>query len=87
MHQKIDTSMDTGHLCLPKQHKTIVFDAKRAQTGALRSKDVCGLCAAPQGTCLVTHGTGRVHLLKNDTLKQIAKHPLAFDNRLAAIMT
>ncbi|MEL6294713.1 MAG: DUF1513 domain-containing protein [Pseudomonadota bacterium] len=69
----------------PRGNTTFVFDAAGAQTGAVRATDVCGLCAAPQDTCVVTDGTGRVHWLRDNTLTQIATHPLAFDNHLVAL--
>ncbi|MEL6100405.1 MAG: DUF1513 domain-containing protein [Pseudomonadota bacterium] len=69
----------------PRGNTTFVFDGTGAQTGAVRATDVCGLCAAPQGTCLVTDGTGRVHWLRDNNLTQIATHPLAFDNHLVAL--
>ncbi|MEL7164985.1 MAG: DUF1513 domain-containing protein [Pseudomonadota bacterium] len=69
----------------PRGNTTFVFNGEGAQTGAVRATDVCGLCAAPDGTCLVTDGTGRVHSLKDNALSLLATHPLAFDNHLVAL--
>ena len=81
------TAFGHGHYAAsaPRGNTTFVFDATGAQTGAVRATDVCGLCAAPDNTCLVTDGTGRVHRLKDNSLNLIATHPLAFDNHLVAL--
>lgn len=69
----------------PRGGLALQFDAAALQVGTYRAQDVCGLCAAPDGSCLVTDGTGQVHTLTGDTLTHRTTHPLAFDNHLTAI--
>lgn len=69
----------------PRGGLAFQFDAAGQQVGTYRAQDVCGLCAAPDGSCLVTDGTGQVHTLTGDTLTHRTTHPLAFDNHLTAI--
>ncbi|KIC44892.1 DUF1513 domain-containing protein [Tateyamaria sp. ANG-S1] len=69
----------------PRGNIAFSFDQTGQQTGAHKATDVCGLCAAPDGTCLVTDGLGRVHTLTGDTLQNRTTHKLAFDNHLVAL--
>ncbi|APX14089.1 DUF1513 domain-containing protein [Tateyamaria omphalii] len=69
----------------PRGNMAFTFDQSGQQTGAHKATDVCGLCAAPGGTCLVTDGLGRVHSLADTRLTLLKTHPLAFDNHLVAL--
>lgn len=69
----------------PRGGLAFQFNAAGQQVGTFRAPDVCGLCAAPNGSCLVTDGTGQVHTLQGDVLVHRTTHPLAFDNHLTAI--
>ncbi|MEM8654330.1 MAG: DUF1513 domain-containing protein [Pseudomonadota bacterium] len=81
------SAFGNGHYAAsaPRGNTTFVFDALGRQTDTFKATDVCGLCAGPDDTCLVTDGTGRVHALRDGVLAQIARHPLAFDNHLVAL--
>ncbi|GGX67072.1 hypothetical protein GCM10007385_40180 [Tateyamaria omphalii] len=69
----------------PRGGLAFQFDASGQQIGTYRAHDVCGLCATPDGSCLVTDGTGQVHALVGDRLIHRTTHRLAFDNHLTAI--
>ena len=69
----------------PRGNMTFEFDSTGTQSGTHSARDVCGLCATPDGMCLVTDGTGQVHILKDSTFTHLATHKYAFDNHLVAL--
>lgn len=81
------SAFGTGHYAAsaPRGGLAFQFNALGHQISTHRARDVCGLCATPDGSCLVTDGTGQVHTLTGDALAHRTTHPLAFDNHLTAI--
>ncbi|MEQ3710423.1 MAG: DUF1513 domain-containing protein [Tateyamaria sp.] len=69
----------------PRGSRAFHFDRSGRLTASYRAPDICGLCAAPDGTCLATDGLGQVHRLSQDRFARLHAHPLAFDNHLVAL--
>ncbi|MEL7131535.1 MAG: DUF1513 domain-containing protein [Pseudomonadota bacterium] len=69
----------------PRGGRAFRFDKTGVQTGQFRAVDICGLCAAPDGTGLATDGLGRVYRIEADGMHLLRSHPLAFDNHLVAL--
>ncbi|MEO0380602.1 MAG: DUF1513 domain-containing protein, partial [Pseudomonadota bacterium] len=69
----------------PRGNRAFRFDDTGGLTATYPAPDICGLCAAPDGTCLATDGLGQVHRLSNDGLQRLRGHSLAFDNHLVAL--
>ncbi|MEM6374082.1 MAG: DUF1513 domain-containing protein [Pseudomonadota bacterium] len=69
----------------PRGNRAFHFDQWGGLTASHRAPDICGLCAAPDGTCLATDGLGQVHRLSQNSFTRLHAHPLAFDNHLVAL--
>ena len=69
----------------PRGSRAFLFNNRGDQTAQFRAPDICGLCAAPDNTCLATDGHGQVYRMTDDALLRLHAHPLAFDNHLVAL--